>query len=122
MFDKLKLLFSPLTKEERKLLKKIKSATINKKVYTYYKNSIKNNENDTKEQARKKLIRNIVLAKKVDKIENGNKNLFLFGNLNILYLEKTNEIVWLENKIGSFHFRVNHRKKNWLNKYLGIEM
>lgn len=111
----------PLTKEERRLLNKLKNVIVSERVYNHYITHIKNNENDTYEIARKKLIRNIILSDwqpiNKNRIE---RRLFNYGNLSILWDENLNEIVWLDNKVGRYSFYVDQDKKKWINKELRI--
>lgn len=111
----------PLSKTEKELLHRLKSSTLTDNAYYYYIKNIRNNETDSKELAHKKLIRNIVLAQKAPLCrERPEREMYYMGNLSILYMADTNEIVWLDNKEGYYPFKVDAEKKQWLNEELGI--
>jgi hypothetical protein len=110
-----------LTKSEKELLHKLKNVVVSERVYNFYKTKLKNNQNDSMEICRKKLIRNILLAERTPvRKERKERHLFYMGNLSILYDEILNEIVWIDNKEGYYPCYIDNEKKEWLNRELGI--
>ena len=111
---------NPLTKEEKELLEKLKSCTMTDGVHTYYTRFIKGRQNESYENTKKLLIRNIILAEEADKDkENPHRRLFYYGNLSIIYDEENNEIVWVKNYKSCKGVKINKDKKLWLNEELG---
>jgi hypothetical protein len=92
---------------------------LSKGAYKYYKNNVKGNENITYDMARRKLTRNVLLAKKVEPELNG-KKLYIYGCLHILVVN--NKIVWIKNHPGksTSRFKKNMELYNRLNQELGI--
>jgi hypothetical protein len=81
---------------------KMEIVELTDKVFRYYTKKVKNNKNITYDQARLKLTRNIMLAKKVPPrdeldIEKGNI-LYQYGNLEILV--RNNTVIHLKNHRG----------------------
>lgn len=120
MFKELKIIFSPLTWKQKKLLISINVENLNlfDKVFNYYVRNVAGNRFDTKETCEKKLLRNIILGKE--------KKRYLFvityeyGNLLIDFDRLTNTIVNVVNRKGYYLFNVDEYKKMWLEKYLKI--
>ena len=125
MFNKLKLvLFNPLNREQKKLLKQLNTKTFGIFISTYweYKKEIKNNENDSLKIATKKLLRNVVLGKRIR--VNGNIETYQYGNLTIKYSPFVNQVIDIHNSIGRYYFdysKKQKQRKEWLNTYLEIE-
>jgi hypothetical protein len=76
---------------------------ITDRVYEYYKQNVKGNEDVTKDQAAKKLSRNVMLAKEIpprneQDISKGNK-MYYYGSLHIVL--KGDKIIYLNNHRGS---------------------
>lgn len=125
MFRNLKILFSPLSKSQKKLLFSIDVDDISvfNKVYTTYLLKVKNNEFDTKETCRKKLLRNMILGDDM-----GTKifsTTYEYGNLLIKYNMLNNVITDIDNRKGYYHFDEKDvmyiKRKEWLNRFLDIK-
>lgn len=100
----------------------IKLCLITKGVYTYYKNMVKNNKNDTYILIRKKLSRNWILSELVKDNSDEEYECRRYGNLYMWLYRKTNRIVWLQNVKGvRIEFNIDLDLKDKLNKELGIE-
>ena len=125
MFRNLKILFSPLSRSQKRLLFSINTDDISvfNKVYTYYLLKVRNNEFDTKETCRKKLLRNIILGKNL-----GTEifsTTYQYGNLLIKYNVLNNVITDIDNRKGYYHFDEKDvkyiKRKEWLNRFLDIK-
>jgi len=120
MFNELKILFSPLTWKQKKLLLSINRKTLStfSVCHTYYCRNVFGNRFDTMETCEKKLLRNIILGKE--------KKRYLFvityeyGNLLIDFDRLTNTITNVVNRRGYYPFDINECSKMWLEKYLKI--
>ncbi|MEH7116100.1 hypothetical protein V7128_01575 [Neobacillus vireti] len=91
-------------------------------LYKYYKTCTKDNENITRDQAARKLTRNVMLADEMpprndlDK-EKGNK-MYHFGNLHIVTRQGT--IIHLMNHQSKRKWNKDEQRYQELNKELGI--
>lgn len=84
----------------------MKLLRVSDKVYELYKDTVKGNENTSKDQVRRKLTRNKLLAKEVipkDKWERliGTK-IFHYGNLHLTV--RWNKVIGLRNFKGGKHY------------------
>jgi hypothetical protein len=104
---------------------KLKILKLSDEVYEHYKSNIKGNENITKDQAARKLTRNVMLAMEItprnalDRLK-GNK-LYYYGNLHILV--RRGKVVHLSNHYGGKHFGgwfKDEKRYVQLTKELGI--
>lgn len=118
MFKNLQLLFSPMSKSQRKLLKELQDYNVLWEAQKYYKHNIKNNLNDTYKIIKSKLIRNIVLGKKIWDGYYCKK--YQYGNLEIYVDTKDKEVYKLRNNKGLYKYDVDEEVKEWLNDFLGI--
>lgn len=122
ILEKLKIRFSPLDKRQQNLLKRIKNYKLADTAYEQYTHNIRNNENDSKDLARSKLIRNIILGKEIHSI--CSLIFYRYGNLEI-HIDTTLKIIyWIKNRTGKYHFDYNieqSEKKEWLENFLKIK-
>jgi len=120
MLNELKILFSPLTWKQKKLMLSVdrKTFSIFQKVHLSYCRNVFGNRFDTEETCTKKLLRNVILGKE--------KKRYLFvityeyGNLLIDFDRLTNTIINVVNRKGYYPFDINECSKMWLEKYLKI--
>ena len=103
----------------------MKILKLSDEVYQYYKTMIRGNEDITKDQAERKLTRNVMLGVEVpprNTLERlkGNK-LYYYGNLHIVV--RWGKVVYLSNHYGGKHYNQwepNEQKYIELTKKLGI--
>ena len=91
---------------------------VNSFVESYYRHSIEGNEDISIDLIRRKLTRNIHLAKKLLPIGKF-VNIYQYGNL--LIVTRFNTIVWLHNLEGKIYFKPDQFQKRKLNELLGIK-
>lgn len=100
-------------------MKKIKLFKLGNQLYKRYKTEIKNNEDNTYIEARKKLYRNFILGRSINRY--GNCEIRAYGNLMIIVNLKTWKIVDIYNeKEKRYRAEINYREKQDLNKLLRI--
>lgn len=90
---------------------------ISDEVYDYYISEVKNNKNESRDIATKKLSRNVHCSKCAG--ERDGKSLHYYGNLALLV--KDDEIVWIHNyrdKINNFN--IDFELKNKLDMEFGL--
>ncbi|PLR99523.1 hypothetical protein [Bacillus sp. T33-2] len=95
-------------------------------VFQYYKENVRGNKDITLDQARRKLTRNVMLAKKVvpkDDIQRiiGTK-IYHYGNLHITV--RWNKVIHIVNHRSGKHYggwKLDRRKYEQLTKELGIQ-
>lgn len=109
----------PLLKEEKALLYELSANyEVTDKACWYYRNKVNNNENDLYEIIKNKLIRDIILGNKIADYDDLVS--IRYGNLEIIYDTKIQEISQLKNWIGNFIYEIDENKKKWLDKKLGL--
>lgn len=91
---------------------------INKFAENYYRSSIRGKLLYSTDLIRRKLTRNIHLAKKLLPIGKF-VNIYQYGNL--LIVTRFNTIVWLHNLEGKIYFKPDQFQKRKLNELLGIK-
>jgi len=121
MFEKIKIMVSPLTRGQKKLLMSIdrENLCVPDKVHNYYVRNVRNNRFDTMETCKSKLIRNIILGEEIE------RDIFVvkyqYGNLSIRYDRLTNTINNVVNRVGYYEFNnCNPKAKEWLERFLHI--
>lgn len=117
-----------LSQEEIKLVNELKTYQLLNNAYYYYLNNTNGNMNVSRELAKSKIIRNIVLGRKLkDMPHQTNKNVYLYGGLmvHVNYFEKN--ICYLKNHRdnGDVNLVIKDEvfmgKKKELESLLGIE-
>jgi hypothetical protein len=104
---------------------KLKLVTISDTAFQYYKRKVRNNKDITYDLSRRKLTRNILLAKKIparneEEIQKGNE-LYIYGNLYIL--KRGNRVIHLwnhKNTNAIADWEVDEAKRADLSRELGI--
>lgn len=127
MFNNIKIATSPLSKEQKKLLKQLikKNFSLGISVVTYYRNKIKNNTHDSIKIIKKKIIRNLILGKRIKTI-GYDIEIYQYGNLTINYIPSSNLITeihnvkGIKNKYCFDNSKEQLNKKKWLEKFLKI--
>jgi hypothetical protein len=115
-----KIYFESLSEEQsNQELKNLgfKPLRLGRDVYQYYRDNVKGNKNISKEQARLKLTRNVMLAEEGK--HKGNRKMYMYGNLWMLVVK--DKIVWIKNlKAKNNSFSKDLERYNQINKELGI--
>jgi hypothetical protein len=96
----------------------IKLLKINQRSFDYYRQNTKTNSHITGLEARKKLTRNVLMAKKIGKVT-PEKQYYAYGNLIIHVI--AGKITSIKNSSIRKPFRKNIDRYNQLNKILDIE-
>ena len=91
---------------------------VNKFVENYYRHSIDGNEDISTDLMRRKLTRNIHLAKELTPITKIIK-IYQYGNL--LIVTRWGRVIWLHNLRGNVYFTVDQFQRRKLNQILQIE-
>jgi hypothetical protein len=92
---------------------------LKRKVEEYYRNNVKGNKNISYDQIRRKMTRNMLLAKKEDSTGYPCQ-MYKYGSL--WFLVKDGKVVWMKNKCKvPEDWVLDKDKYNKLNKELGIE-
>lgn len=99
---------------------------LSKKAYELYRTTVRDNEEITYDQARRRLTRNVILAKDITPVEERSKliktKVYAFGNLHIIV--RLNKVIDIENhkKCGNLHrdWKLDVNKRTELNEILGI--
>ena len=99
--------------------REIKLYDVNENAYKYYIKNVRKNINDDLNLVQKKLTRNIMCGKKVNRV--GKIVTYMYGCLMIKVNRIDHKIVWIKNYHWSnCKFRINKRKKQRLSLRLGI--
>lgn len=97
----------------------MKRLNMSKRMYEYYRDSVKNNETITFSQARRKMTRNMLLANKADS-SNYIGQMYQYGRL--WFVVRDNKIIWMKNKCRNPEgWILDKEKYDELNKTLGIK-
>jgi hypothetical protein len=92
---------------------------LKRKVEKYYRNNVRGNKNISYDQIRRKMTRNMLLAKKADST-GYSAQLYQYGSL--WFLVKDGKVVWMRNKCYvPEDWELDKDKYNELNKELGIK-
>lgn len=113
-------MISKLNREERRLLRELMTYDVNQGILNTYRYKVRHNKHDTYEICKKKLIRNIILGIRKESLIYNNTMFAEYGNLVITYNTKKKEITYIENRVGNFGFEPDVKKKEYLNRKLGL--
>jgi hypothetical protein len=96
---------------------------LTEKAYNEYITTIKWNEGMSYEDAKKKIIRDILLSREACPHKKFiYKRLFYYGCLQIGLNEKEKEIYYINNVLGvDYDFKLDREKRRMLNKIMGIK-
>lgn len=104
----------------------MKLLNVSNDVLQYYREKVRGNENITLDQARKKLTRNVMLAKKVTPRKRLDRllgiSLYQYGNLHMKL--RWNKIIYIKNHRSGKHYgnwKLDKEKYIRLSEELGIE-
>ena len=113
----------PLTRKESDFFNKIKKYSIREGAYNVYTHDVKGNKGLSKEECRKKIIRNSVLGFKWNIRDIDGKivkSKSYYGNLAISLDHIKKEIKYIENRVGTFGYTCDADKKQYLEEKLGL--
>jgi hypothetical protein len=97
----------------------MKLLKLKRKVEEYYRNNVKGNKDISYDQIRRKMTRNMLLAKKEDSTDYPCQ-LYKYGSL--WFLVKDDKVVWMRNKCYvPEDWILDKEKYNRLNEELGIK-
>lgn len=103
----------------RKYQEAPKVLELTENAYRYYRSCVEGNRFVSFELARKKLTRNILLARKVPNLTvDASKQLYIYGHLQILV--QSDKIVWVKDEPKRCRFSKDMKKFAKLNKMLDI--
>jgi hypothetical protein len=111
-----------ITVEDMENIQYLDGFSLPNRVYRAYIGLTKGNENTKYNDARKKLIRNIMLSYEApvkERLEH--KRVFYYGNLLIQLNMEENSICYVQNNLGIHcNFRLDKEKRKALNYIMGI--
>lgn len=111
-----------ITAEEIELIQELSTYRFPNRVYQKYIHRTKDNENTTYKQAKKKIIRNIILSNEAPtKAGLEHKRVFFYGNLLIQVNIVERCICFISNYRGDFDFEVDEDKRSALNEIMEID-
>lgn len=97
----------------------MKLLTMTKKVYNYYRENVKGNENSSYSLIQRKLTRNMLLAHKLD--SNGHTGeYFCYGRLHFIVVDS--KVVWIKNGLKTpYEWQLDKREYLRLSEELSID-
>lgn len=100
----------------------IKLLNVSERIYEKYKRSVKNNQNITLDECRRKLTRNFLLGTNIMEDYDKQYIIRVYGKLRIFVDTNTFNVIDIQNrKIDRKRCYINPREKEELNKLLGLE-
>lgn len=110
-----------ITVEEIEFIQELSTYRFPNRVYQEYIHSTKDNKNTKYGIAKKKIIRDIILAKEAPvKIGLEYKKVFYYGNMIIQLNTVEKSICFISNCEGRFHFHLDREKRSALNEIMGL--
>lgn len=111
-----------VTVEEIETMQELSTYRFPNRVYQTYRHKTKNNFNTEYQEAKKKIIRSIILANEAPMRKSIEyKKVFFYGNMIVHINTVEKSICFIDNYQGNFHFYLDTEKRRILNEIMGLK-